>query len=143
MRTWLRKHYGHLYYAIGTAHTAVGVIQYRDEWRALFSNGFFNQIDERGAVYQGQGYWFIILGPLLIAVGVVAQSHLNATGALPRAFNWIVVGTSLLAGLAMPLNGIWSVGLVGLLGLLLAKPAREEVNAGAGSNAPAKPVFEV
>lgn len=143
MRTWLRKHYGHLYYTIGTAHIGVAIVQFREEWRALFADGYFNQIDERAASYQGLGYWFIILGPVLIATGALAQSHLDATGTLPRAFSGIVAATAFAAGLAMYGNGIWAVGVAGLLGLLLATPAREEANAGAGSNAPAKPVFEV
>lgn len=143
MRGWLRKHYGHMYYVIGGAHIAIGVVQFRDEWRTLFSDGFFNQIDERAASYQGLGYWFIILGPVLIATGSLAQSHLDATGTLPRPFSLIVAATAIAAGLAMYGNGIWAVGAVGLSGLLLATPAREEVNAGAGTSAPAKPVFEV
>ncbi len=143
MRGWLRKHYGHMYYVIGGTHIAIGVVQFREEWRTLFSDGFFNQIDERAASYQGLGYWFIILGPVLIATGSLAQSHLDATGALPRPFSLIVTGTAIAAGLAMYGNGIWAVGAVGLSGLLLATPAREEVKAGAGASAPAKPVFEV
>lgn len=143
MRGWLRKHYGHVYYVIGGAHIAIGIVQFWDEWRTLFDDGYFNQIDERAAAYQGLSYWFIILGPVLIATGALAQSHLDATGTLPRAFSGIVATTAFAAGLAMYGNGIWAVGVVGLLGLLLATPAREEANAGTGSSAPAKPVYEV
>lgn len=143
MRGWLRKHYGHLYYVIGGAHIAIGVVQFWDEWRTLFRDGYLNQIDWEVASYQGLGYWYIILGPVVIATGSLAQSHLDATSTLPRPFSLIVAATAIAAGLAMYGNGIWAVGAVGLSGLLLATPAREEVNAGAGTSAPVKPVFEV
>jgi hypothetical protein len=118
----LRPHYGKLFYAVGTAHLAVSIIQFRDEWGNLFRDGFFNVIDEQAAPYQGLGYWFFILGPVLITTGALTQSHLNATGTLPRAFSLTIAGISFPAGLAMYANGIWAVGLLGLLGLAYAPP---------------------
>lgn len=123
LRQWIREHYGKLYYFLGAAHTLVAIVQFREEWRALFNDGFFNQIDEQGASYQALGYWFITLGLVLIATGVLAQSHLNATGTLPRTFSWIVIVTSFVAASAMYLNGMWLVGLAGVVGLFVASPA--------------------
>jgi hypothetical protein len=118
----LRPHYGKLYYAAGTAHLAISIFQFRHEWGDLFRDGFFNVIDEQAAPYQGLGYWFFILGPVLMASGALARSHLNATGTLPRAFSLTIAGISFAAGLAMYANGIWAVGLLGLLGLAYATP---------------------
>ena len=103
-------------------HSLVAIAQVRHEWRDLLADGFVNQIDEKGSSYQAVGYWFFILGPTLIATGRLAQAHLDATGTLPRSFCGIVTGTSLAAGVAMPANGIWAVGLLGMLGLTLTDP---------------------
>lgn len=122
MRDRLQRHYGAIFTAIGLVHILVAIAQFWDEWRDLFADGFFGQIDEQGASYQAAGYWFLILGPMLIATGRLAQAQLDATGTLPRAFGWTLAGTSFVAGLAFPLSGIWLVGLTGLLGVWLATP---------------------
>jgi hypothetical protein len=129
----LRPHYGALYYVVGAAHVGVAIVQFRHEWADLFRDGFFNVIDERGAPYQALGYWYLILAPVLCAAGSLAQAHLNATGTLPRAFSLTVVAVSIAAGLAMYENGIWAVGLFGLLGLAYARPAQETDQAASAS----------
>lgn len=141
----IRRNYGNLFFLLAAAHTLVAIIDYRSEWADLFRNGFFDQIDHQGETYQALGYWFFILGPFLVAIGLLAQSLLNATGTLPRAFSWIVIVTSFAAAFAMYATGMWLVGLLGILGLAFAEPAksghREGVVRGK-ANTP-RPRFEV
>lgn len=141
----LRKHYGNMFILLGVMHIVVAIVQFWDEWVDLFSAGFFNQIDEQGASYQALGYWFFVLGPTMIAIGLLVQAQIDATGTIPRAFSWIVIATSFAAGFAFYVNGMWLVGLIGMLGLVFAGPARSGRHVPAEhreSSAP-RPRFEV
>jgi hypothetical protein len=123
MSRHLRNHYGNMFHALAAAHILVAIIDFRREWADLFRRGFFNKVNQYDNPRQELGYWFLLLGPLLSAIGVLARALLETTGAVPRAFSWIVATTSFVAAFAMYLNGMWIVGLLGLLGLKLAKPA--------------------
>jgi hypothetical protein len=113
----LRRNQGRAFTAIGVAHVAVIGIQYRREWRDLFASGFVNQVDEQGKPYQAQGYWSFFLGPVLIATGQLAQAQIDRTGRTPRSFNAVLAATSIAGGIAMPVNGLWSIAFMSLVGL--------------------------
>lgn len=113
----LRRNQGRIFTAIGIAHIAVIGVQYRSEWCDLFADGFVNEIDERGKPYQAQGYWSFMLGPGLIATGRLAQAQIDRAGSTPRSFNAILAATSIAGGIAMPVNGLWSVAFMSLVGL--------------------------
>lgn len=122
---WLRKHYGHMYMVVGGAHILLAIAEYRDEWADLFRDGFIDVVGGSSDQVLIQGYWFTLLGPALIAIGSLAQSHLDRTGSLPRTFCLIIAAMSVVAGLAALNNGIWAVGALGLLGLAFRAPTAQ------------------
>src|SRR4051794_21916025 len=120
MFDFLRRHFGHVLIGIGILHTAMAI---SDSWSVVTrvaGDGFVNQVTEADEA----DYWFFVLGPAMIMLGLLAQWCVEQTGIVPRRFSIALIVTAVVCGLLVPANGIWSLGIMGVIGLAYAKPSQ-------------------
>ncbi|MEO8151766.1 MAG: DUF6463 family protein [Rhizobacter sp.] len=102
-------------FGLGFAHIVFGLIRFRKPLLEAVAAGYvgqFNQTEQRRTAF-----WFIILGPSLMLMGLVAVHTVAlAEFALLRQIGSVLVGTCVAGALAFP-KSPFLLGLV--IGLLL------------------------
>lgn len=104
---------------IGILHTGLGIVKGRSQFAEMISEGWVNSI---GRVEQSYAFWFSFTGIVLVMLGYLARwAESNGSG-LPKAFGWILLGSTLFGILTLPVSGFWALLLPSGLILLRKSP---------------------
>lgn len=133
----VRNYLGEAIIGVGAVHTLAAGSAYVDQWKDMRDGGLWGTVETAGTGLNGEALWFAAAGLSYLFTGVLARSHIRATGTLPMSF---AAGTTALAValcVAMPASGAWMALACGVWSILVAASGRPAV---AGNSAPAPKV---
>ena len=104
MKAW--KASGHLLFATGVIHNAVGILMGWPVLKTLFLEGLVNTVDtqfDRNAIF-----WFLFSGIMMMFAGRLMHTYIKATQApVPKSYGYGLLAIAVVGCAIMPASGIW------------------------------------
>lgn len=98
--------HGILLILTGVIHIVFGLMPaiYGSQWKAFLTSGMLNTVwvdnDKNMAAF-----WFVIFGPIMIALGVAVYELETQFSVLPMSVGWVLLGLSVLGAIMSPKSG--------------------------------------